>query len=78
MATIQVREIPEESYETLRRRARRHGMSMQAYVRRELIALAGRPNKEEALEAIDAAIERLGLSQPSIGSILEDLAADRR
>jgi hypothetical protein len=40
MATIQVREVPEESYEVLRRRARRSGQSIQAYMREQVIALA--------------------------------------
>lgn len=78
MATIQVREVPEELYEVLRRRARRAGQSMQAYMREQLLALAGRPTKEEAIEEIEAVLERSRASEPSASSIVADLAAERR
>ncbi|HUZ25638.1 MAG TPA: hypothetical protein VMV07_17915 [Streptosporangiaceae bacterium] len=78
MATIQVREVPEELYEVLRRRARRAGQSMQAYMRDQLLALAGRPTKEEAIEEIEAVLERVRDVQPTATSIIADLAAERR
>jgi len=78
MATVQVRELPEETYEILRRRARRAGQSIQAYMRDQLIALAGRPTKQEALDAIEAILGRIIYEEPSTASILEDLAAERR
>ena len=78
MATIQVREVPEESYEVLRRRARKAGQSIQAYMRDQLVALASRPTKEEAAEAVDAILgERRG-NDPSLRSILDNLVAERR
>ena len=46
MATIQVREIPEDLYEVLRRRARRAGQSLQAYMRDQVMALAQQPTKQ--------------------------------
>jgi len=78
MATVQVRELPEETYEILRRRARRAGQSIQAYMRDQLIALAGRPTKQEALDAIEAILGRIIYEEPSTASILEDIAAERR
>jgi antitoxin FitA len=79
MATIQVREIPEEAYEVLRRRARRAGQSMQAYMRDQVIALASRPTKEEALAAIEATLQRAGITKsPDVESIVDDVVADRR
>ena len=78
MATIQVRELPEELYEVLRRRARRAGQSMQAYMRDQLVALAGRPTKEEAIEEIEAVLDRVRAGEPSVTSIVEDLTAERR
>jgi antitoxin FitA len=78
MATIQVREIPEDLYEVLRRRARRAGQSMQAYMRAQLVALAERPTKEEALEEIEAVLSRLETEEPTAASIAADLAAERR
>ncbi|GGK52785.1 FitA-like ribbon-helix-helix domain-containing protein [Nocardia camponoti] len=76
MATIQIRDIPEEDAEVLRRRAEAAGMSLQAYVRRGLIAAARRPTKDEATRAI-----REALGKPTPGatneSILEALDAAR-
>jgi antitoxin FitA len=78
MATIQVREVPEDLYEVLRRRARRAGQSMQAYMRDQLVSLAERPTKEEAIEEIEAVLSPLSSEEPAAASIVEDLAAERR
>lgn len=78
MATIQVREIPEDLYEVLRRRARRAGQSMQAYMHDQLVALAQQPTKEEAVEQIEAVLGRTSGGEPTAASIAEDLAAERR
>ena len=78
MATIQVREVPEELYEVLRRRARRAGQSMQAYMRDQVVALAERPTKEEAIEKIEAIVGRIHSEEPTGASVIEDLAAERR
>lgn len=40
MATIQVRNIPDDAYEIIRRRARAAGQSIQAYMRIEIERLA--------------------------------------
>jgi plasmid stability protein len=78
MATIQVREVPEDLYEVLRRRARRAGQSMQAYMHDQLVALARRPTKEEAIEEIEAVLSRVSGKDPTAASIAGDLAAERR
>lgn len=78
VATIQIREIPEEAYEVLRRRARQAGQSMQAYMREEIVAIASRPTKNEAIETIEATLGRIGGSDPTARSVLDDLAAERR
>lgn len=77
MATIQIREVPEESYEVLRRRARRAGQSIQAYMRDEIVAMAARPTKSEAIDMIEAVLGQTG-GDPTARSILNDLAAERR
>jgi antitoxin FitA len=51
---------------------------MQAYMRDQLVALAGRPTKEEAIEEIEAVLERARASEPTAPSIIADLTADRR
>ena len=78
MATIQVREVPEDLYEVLRRRARRAGQSLQAYMRDQVVALAERPTKDEAIEQIESVLARLGGDGPSAAAIMSDLAAERR
>jgi len=78
MATIQVREVPEDLYEVLRRRARRAGQSMQAYMHDQLVALARRPTKEEAIEEIEAVLSRVSGEGPGAALIAADLAAERR
>ncbi len=78
MATIQIREVPEESYEVLRRRARYAGQSIQAYMRDQVVALAAAPTKGETIEMIEAILARSGGPDPTARSVLEDLAAERR
>ena len=51
---------------------------MQSYMREQLVALAGRPTKEEAIEEIEAVLERVRPSEPVASSIVADLAAERR
>jgi plasmid stability protein len=78
MATIQIREVPEEAYEVIRRRARAAGQSIQAYMRDQVVAMAARPSKEEAVANIEAILSRLGGPGPSVSDIIDDLRADRR
>jgi antitoxin FitA len=78
MATIQIRDVPESAYETIRRRARAAGQSIQAYMRGQVIELASRPTKAEAVAAIDGALARHGGSTATPEEIADDVAADRR
>ncbi|MGH3626287.1 MAG: FitA-like ribbon-helix-helix domain-containing protein [Sciscionella sp.] len=78
MATIQIREIPEDVYEAIRVRARAAGRSIQSYMREQVIEFAGHPTTDEVLavmESVRAASETPGATR---ASILADLAADRR
>lgn len=78
MATIQIREVPEDAYEVIRKRARASGRSIQSYMREVVVDFAGRPTTEEVL----AMMESVRADSDSPGgtreSILTDLAADRR
>ena len=47
VATIQIREIPEDVYEILRARARASGRSIQSYMRDVVIDFAARPTADE-------------------------------
>lgn len=78
MATIQVRDLPEESYEVLRRRARRAGQSIQAYMRGQIINIASQPTKDEAVERIEATLGAIAVIAPTASSVLDDLDAERR
>lgn len=78
MATIQIREVPPASYDVLRRRAQHAGQSLQAYLRDELISLAARPTKAEAVTVIESTLARSGFPGMTRDALLADLAADRR
>ncbi|MDQ2637006.1 MAG: BrnA antitoxin family protein [Actinomycetota bacterium] len=78
MATIQIREIPEEAYEVIRKRARAAGMSIQSYMRNWVIDFAARPTSAEALAAIEEMHAESDTPGASRQSILADLAAERR
>ena len=51
---------------------------MQAYMRDQLVAIAQRPTKEEAVEEIEAVLGRAAGAEPTAASIQADLAAERR
>ncbi len=78
MATIQIRDIPEEDYEKIRTRARAEGKSIQAYMRDEVVRLASRRTKREAFEAVCAALAADTGSGVTVESILDAKDADRR
>ncbi len=78
MATIQIREIPDDSYEVIRKRARAAGRSIQSYMRDWVVDFADRPTTEETLAVMEAARAAAGTPGASRESILADLAAERR
>lgn len=78
MATIQIRDVPEDAYETIRKRARSAGKSIQSYMRDEVVRMASRRTKEEAMAAIEAALEHDRGTGVTVESILEAKDADRR
>lgn len=78
MATIQIRELPEDAYETIRRRARAAGQSIQAYMRDQVVELASRRTKEEAWATVESALAAEGSPGASMANVLDDLRADRR
>jgi plasmid stability protein len=78
MATIQIREIPDDAYEVIRKRARANGRSIQSYMRDWVVDFASRPTTEEALTALYDALANSDTPGATRESILADLAADRR
>ncbi len=72
MATIQIRDIPEDAYETIRRRAKAAGQSIQAYMRDQIVQLAGKRTKAEVMTELEAALQ----ADPGPGVTVEDVLAD--
>lgn len=73
MATVQIRDIPEDVYETIRKRARAAGQSIQAYMREQVIDLATRRTKEEALAAVEATLAKYQTPGPTPEWIADEL-----
>jgi antitoxin FitA len=78
MATIQIRDIPEDAYETIRKRARSAGRSIQSYMRDWVISFAAEPTTDEVLAIMESTRAAAGSPGATPESILADLAADRR
>lgn len=52
-------------------------MSLQAYMRDQLVTLAARPTKQEAIERVERVLADFS-GEPSREAIIEDLHAERR
>lgn len=78
MATIQIRDVPEDAYEVLRARARTSGRSIQAFMLEEVVRLASVPSKAEHLAAIEARIARGEVAPTSAQDAVEAVHAARR
>ena len=78
MATIQIRDVPDDVHEQLQRQARQAGQSLQAYMREQIIS-SSRARMRWA-EAVDEYEALLAANPPSITrqQILDDLDEDRR
>ncbi|HZY76688.1 MAG TPA: hypothetical protein VFE40_10240 [Jatrophihabitantaceae bacterium] len=78
MATIQIRDIPEDAYEVIRRRARTSGRSIQSYMRDVVIDFAGHATSDEVLADLEATLAENDTPGATRQSIASDLAAERR
>ena len=78
MATIQIRDIPEDAYQVIHRRARLAGRSIQSYMRDLIIDFAAGPTAQEALALLAQAGESSTAPGGTRESILDAMAADRR
>ncbi|TCO56731.1 FitA-like ribbon-helix-helix domain-containing protein [Actinocrispum wychmicini] len=77
MATVQIRDIPEDVYETIRERAHAAGQSIQAYMRDQVIDLAARRTKEEVLAAVESTLAKRTSAGPSRETIVDELRGHR-
>ncbi len=79
MATIQVRDVPDDVAETYRRRADAAGKSLQSYMREQLIAMARRRDKAEVMAIVEQALAQdpsHGLSEGTIEAGLRELRGE--
>ena len=79
MATIQVRDVPDDVAETYRRRAQASGRSLQSYLREQLIVMARRRDKAEVMAVVERALEHdpaPGLSDDTILAGLGELRGE--
>ena len=77
MATIQIRDIPEETYEIVRRRARAAGQSIQAYMKNQVERLARRPDEDELFAAIERFVGARGI-ELDVSALLAGIDDGRR
>ena len=77
MATIQIRDISEEAYETIRRRARAAGQSIQAYMKRQIERLASEPDEDALFSDLERFVEAHGM-RLDVEALLSDLDNGRR
>jgi hypothetical protein len=72
MALIQIRDVPEETYEVIRRRARQAGQSIQKYMLAQVIELAREPTNAEIIEEIERDLGQ----RPPLAVDTDELLAD--
>jgi len=77
VATIQIRDVPDETYETIRLRARAAGQSIQAYNADQVNAMAASQNQGGGGRCHRGGARPHG-TPVTIESILRDKDADRR
>ncbi|GAA3433851.1 antitoxin VapB1 [Kutzneria kofuensis] len=64
VATIQIRDLPDDTYRTIRLRAESAGQSIQAYMRDQVIAMAAKKTKQEVIAIIEAGLAESGGADP--------------
>jgi plasmid stability protein len=77
MASITIRDVPDETRAELAARAARSGRSMQEYVRLKLVELAAAPERVDVLDRIARRTERTR-TRVSAEEIVAARDADRR
>jgi plasmid stability protein len=79
VATIQIRDIPDDVHDALQRRARAAGQSLQAYMREQVVELERRRTRRDMVLTEMAEILRAdGGPGMTVEEILEARDADRR
>jgi plasmid stability protein len=78
MATIQVRNLPDDAYEQFRSQAAAAGQSLQVYMREQLVTLArSRARKAAMLAELEDVLHRDGGTGVTVEHVLAALDEDR-
>ena len=77
MALIQIRDVPDDVYESIRRRARQAGQSIQAYMLARTIEFGRRPTPSEIVAVLDEDLRNRAPLAIDSDALLADLRADR-
>ena len=77
MATIQIRDVSEEAYELIRRRARAAGQSIQAYMKQAVERLAREPDDDELFADLERFVATHGISL-DVEAMLDDIDDGRQ
>jgi plasmid stability protein len=79
MATIQVRDVPDDVAEIYRRRAEASGRSLQSYMRDQLIEMAHRRDKAEVMAIVRQSLADdpgPGMSEETINEALREMRGE--
>jgi plasmid stability protein len=79
MATIQVRDVPDDVAEIYRRRAEASGRSLQSYMREQLIEGARRRDKAAVMAIVEQSLANEpgpGMSEETINEALRELRGE--
>lgn len=73
MATIQIRDVPDEAHQQLTRLAQEAGQSLQAYMRRRVMEMADEPTARiDAIHRLEGFLVEYG----GVGATAEEIVAD--
>jgi plasmid stability protein len=79
VATIQIRDVPDDVHQELQRHAKAAGQSLQAYMRDQILEWAQvRTDRAEALQRLEELLAKEGGLGLTAEQIVEDLHAERR
>lgn len=78
MAIIQIRDVPEDAYETIRRRARKAGQSIQAYMLARTVEMAEEPTIDEVIDEIERDLATRPPLRIDSDQLLEDIRSGRQ
>jgi hypothetical protein len=77
MPLIQIRDVPEDVYETIRRRARQSGQSIQAYMLARTIEIGRRPTPADVIADLEADLQRRPSLAVDTAAVIADRDTDR-